>query len=75
MLIRWIPDTIDLERFPERTQAALRQLKAGSFAEIASSVDTQLMVKRLTDRAFQLGLAEPRAARTAQPARCSPQLE
>jgi len=54
--IRWAFETVDLESFPSQTQRALMSLRPGTFTAIKISIDTQLFVKRLTGRAFQLGV-------------------
>jgi|tagenome__1003787_1003787.scaffolds.fasta_scaffold16512791_1 hypothetical protein len=53
--IRWSLDTVDLECFPSQTQEALMNLQPGTFTAIRISVETQLCVKRLTEKAFQTG--------------------
>ena len=58
MLIRWSWETVELEKFPQHTQAALRGLRAGTFTAITIAFGTQLFVKRLTDSAYQLGLGQ-----------------
>lgn len=55
MSIRWALDTVDLEWFPGQTQDALVNLRPGTFTAIRISVETQLFVKRLTEKAFQVG--------------------
>lgn len=57
MLIRWAWDTVELEKFPCHTQDTLRRLQVGGFTVITIAFGTQLFVKRLTQTAFQLGLA------------------
>ena len=56
MSIRWAWETIELEKFPPQMQEALRKLEAGRYTVITISFETKLFVKRLTQRAFQLGL-------------------
>ncbi len=60
MSIRWTPDTVELDWFPGKTQETLLKLQPGTFAAIGmslgSSLGTQLFVKRLTARSFQLGI-------------------
>jgi hypothetical protein len=56
MTIRWVLDTVELGQFPGRTQRHLLQLLPGTFTAIGISPDTQLFVKRVTNRAFQLGV-------------------
>jgi hypothetical protein len=58
MLIRWAWETVELEKFPRHAQASLRRLNAGTFTVITLAFDTQLFVKRLTQGAYQLGLAQ-----------------
>ena len=58
MLIRWSWETVELEKFPQHTQAPLRRLRAGTFTAITIAFGSQLFVKRLTDNAYQLGLGQ-----------------
>lgn len=56
MSIRWAFDTVELEQFPGQTREALVKLQPGTFTAIRISEDKELFVKRLTKRAFQLGV-------------------
>jgi hypothetical protein len=66
--IRWVSETVELEFFPNQTQRALMGLRLGTFTAIKISIDTQLFVKRLTAKAFQLGYhSRPPARLQLQP--------
>jgi hypothetical protein len=62
--IRWAFDTVGLEWFPGDTQRALMQLRPGTFTAVRISEYPQLFVKRLTERAFQLGVIYSDPVRT-----------
>jgi len=62
--IRWTANVVGLEEFSEQTRAAISELAPGTFLVIAVSVDRQLYVKRLTRKAFQLGLETGRELQT-----------
>jgi hypothetical protein len=69
MLIRWALDTVELDCFPGQARKALMQLRPGTFTAITISTDTQFFVKRLTERAFQLGAANVCPASSAKSSR------
>ena len=62
--IRWVLDTVGLDRFPGRTHGTLLKLRPGTFTTLRNSAENELFVKRLPERACQLGLRQGQGARS-----------
>jgi hypothetical protein len=62
--IRWAFNTVGLEWFPSHAQGVLIKLRPGTFTAVRISEYPQLFVKRLTEKAFQLGVIYSDPVRT-----------